>query len=218
MGGMHSVGTQFRCEFQAFRRTGFHTQPASFAFSMSISILPRAGPAIGRHLGTAVVPAADAAATWSVRSIRKLPAEIGMRDLDQRFGSLANRLAVQVGDSILGHDVADQAARGDHAGSGIERGHDPRNLSLLRSRRNRDDRLATLGPRCSAKEIDLPADAAIKLVANRIGTDLPGQIDLHRGIDGHHLVVAGDQSGVVGIGGGVKLKNGIVFDKLEQPL
>ncbi len=43
------------------------------------------------------------------------------------------------------------------------------------------------------------------------------RVDLHRGIDGHHVVVTGDQAGIVGIGRGMKLEDGIVVDKLEQP-
>ena len=70
----------------------------------------------------------------------------------------------------------------------------------------------------SAQEIHLPADSAIELVADRVGADLPGQIDLHCGVDRHHIVIAGDESGIVGVGRGMKLEDGIVVDKLKQAL
>ena len=45
----------------------------------------------------------------------KLVTELGMRDLDQRLGSLADRLAVQVRDAVFGHDVVHESARCHHA-------------------------------------------------------------------------------------------------------
>ena len=89
-------------------------------------------------------------------------------------------------------------------------------VPLFRGRRNRDDRLAAFGARRAAQEIHLPADAAVELVADGVGADLPGEIDLQRGIDGDHVVVAGDASGIVDIGGGVKFEDGIVVDKVKQ--
>ena len=69
-----------------------------------------------------------------------------------------------------------------------------------------------------AQEIDLPADAAVELVADRIGADLSGQIDLQRGIDRDHVVVARDQPGIVGVGRGMEFEDRIVVDEVEQVL
>src|SRR5579862_4000050 len=89
----------------------------------------------------------------------ELFAELGMRDLNQRLGPLANGLAVQVSDSIFGHNIADESSRSDHSCAGIERWHNPRNRSLLRGRRDRNDGFAAFRPRCATQEIHLAADA-----------------------------------------------------------
>src|SRR5690606_13134385 len=48
----------------------------------------------------------------------KLLAEVGMRDVDQRLRPLADRLAVQVRDPVLRHDVVYVVARRHHACAG----------------------------------------------------------------------------------------------------
>ena len=67
-----------------------------------------------------------------------------------------------------------------------------------------------------AQKVHLPADAAVEEVADGIGTDLAGEIDLQRRVDRHHVVVAGDQCGVIGIGRGMELENRIVVHEIEQ--
>ena len=89
-------------------------------------------------------------------------------------------------------------------------------VSVLRGRRDRDDGLAALGTRCAAQKIHLPANAAVELVADRIRADLPGKIDLQRRIDGDHVVVAGDQAGIVDIGGRMEFEDRIVVDEIEN--
>ena len=82
----------------------------------------------------------------------------------------------------------------------------------------RDDRLAAFGARCAAQEVHLPADAAIELRADRVGANLPGQIDLQGRVDGHHVVVAGNQYGIVGVGRRMEFEDRVVVDEVEQIL
>ena len=56
--------------------------------------------------------------------VQQLGAEVGMGDGDQRHGSLAHRLAVQVGHAVFGHHVMDVAARRHDAGPQLNEGHD----------------------------------------------------------------------------------------------
>src|SRR5579864_8909262 len=135
---MHSVGTQFGGEFQAFRRAGYNTKSASFAL---LNINRDIAECWTRHSFT-LVSSPGRCSLHRLRMLQpfgllavlvKLGAEIGMRNLDEGFGPLANRLPVQVSNAVLGHDVTDQAARGDDTSSRIERGHDPRNGALFRS-------------------------------------------------------------------------------------
>src|SRR5579864_382886 len=117
---VNSVGTQFGSEFQTFRRTGLNTEPASLAL-LNIDrdtaacwachiFLPRDC----RLCGLRMLQPFGLLAVFV-----KLGAEIGMGDLNQRLGPLSNRLAVQICNSVFRHDVAHQAARGDHSRSRI---------------------------------------------------------------------------------------------------
>src|SRR5579863_1452399 len=95
---MHSVGTQFRSKLQAFWRAGLDAQPASFAlFDINRDIAARlASHAFlsprNRRLGHLRMLQPLGLFAISVQPL----AEVRMRDLDQRLGPLANRLAVQV--------------------------------------------------------------------------------------------------------------------------
>src|SRR5271157_4718884 len=66
----------------------------------------------------------------AAREILELGAEFRIGYLDERFDALAEGLAVQIGDAVLGDDVVDVAARGDHAGAGLELRNDARDGTL----------------------------------------------------------------------------------------
>ena len=51
-----------------------------------------------------------------------------MCNRNQRFRALTDGAAVEIGDTELGNDVVDGTAGGNHAGAGIQHGHDARNL------------------------------------------------------------------------------------------
>ncbi len=72
--------------------------------------------------------------------LRQLGAEIRVGDGYQRFRSLPEVLAMEVHDAVLRGDVVDVTPRGDDSGALLQRGDDARQRSLLRRRRQRDDR------------------------------------------------------------------------------
>ena len=54
--------------------------------------------------------------------------------------------------------------------------------------------------------------------ADALGCDLPGDIDLHRGVDGIYIVVLRDDVGIVGVREFTRLAEGIVVQKITHPL
>ena len=68
-----------------------------------------------------------------------------MSDFDQRLRPFADRLAMQIGDTEFGDDVAHQAARSDHAGARAQHGHDAGDRAVFGGRGDGDDRLAAFG-------------------------------------------------------------------------
>ena len=55
----------------------------------------------------------------------ELGAVVGVGDVDQGAGALAQVLAVEIGDAVLGDDIVDVGARGDDAGAQAQIGRDP---------------------------------------------------------------------------------------------
>src|ERR1035437_307263 len=154
----------------------------------------------------------------AAREILEIGAELRVGYLDERFDTLAQGLAVQVGDAVLGDDVVDVAARGDHAGAGLELRNDARDRTVPGGGRQGDNRQPTLGAGGAAQKIPLPADAAVGSAAHGVRADLPGEVHFDGRVDGHHAVVLGDHERVVAIGGGVELEDGVIVDKIEQCL
>ena len=66
---------------------------------------------------------------------------------------------------------------------GLQRGDDARHRAVRGRRRQRDDRLAARRERRAADEVHLPADAGVDAVADRVGADLAGEVDLERRVD-----------------------------------
>src|SRR5687767_12101379 len=141
----------------------------------------------------------EAAAEALVRGALQLLAVVGARDGDERARALAQVLAVEVGDAVLGDDVVDVRARGDDARALLEVGDDAR-LAARGRRGERDDGLAALGERRAADEVHLAADARELPRADGVGADLTRQVNLDGRVDGRHLRVAADDRRVVDVG------------------
>ena len=112
----------------------------------------------------------------------------------------------------------DIGARGHHAAAGIEHGNNAGNTSVAGGRGQSDHRLAELGASRATNEIHLPAKAAIKALAHRIGAHLPREVDLHRRIDGDHVIVPCNHERIVHIAVRTKLKHRVFVDELVKPL
>ena len=66
------------------------------------------------------------------------------------------------------------------------------------------------------EKIYLPAHPAILGCANRLGTDLPGQIHLQGAIDGHHMVKLTNDLDIVGVADRTQLNHGIIIQKVHE--
>lgn len=94
-------------------------------------------------------------------------------------------LAQQVGDTELGDHVVYIGAVGDDPGAGFQHGDDAG--KVLGGRRKRDDRLAVFRRRCPTDEVHLASETGVDPGPDRIGADLPGEVDLDGRIDGDQL-------------------------------
>ena len=84
-------------------------------------------------------------------------------------------------------------------------------------RRQGDDRPALGREAGSADEVHLAPDPAVQPVADRVGDDLAGQVDLDRGVDGDHPAERADDVGVVGEVDRSHLDHRVVVDEVVQP-
>src|SRR5207302_10163434 len=66
------------------------------------------------------------------------------------------------------------------------------------------------------EKIYLPAHPAMLGCANRLGTDLPGQIYLQGAIDGHHMVKLTNVLDIVGVADRTQLNHGLIIQKVHQ--
>ena len=75
---------------------------------------------------------------------------------------------------------------------------------------------ALRGERRAAHEVHLAADARVERVADRVGDDLAGQVDLDRGVDRDHPAERADDVGVVREVDRPHLDHRVVVDELVQ--
>ena len=121
---------------------------------------------------------------------------VGMGNVDDGARSLTQRLSVEIGDSVLRHDVADVRTR-RHDTRSLTEESDDLALALLRRGRHGDDGLSALGARGSVDEVDLSAEAGEDLGADGVAHDLTGDIDLDGRVHRDHLRHLRDHEGVV---------------------
>src|SRR5208337_1419625 len=67
-----------------------------------------------------------------------------------------------------------------------------------------------------ANEVHLPSNPAVEAGSDRVRANLAGQVDLQGRVNRYHVVVAGNECGIVGIRRWMKLENRIVVDEVEQ--
>ena len=102
----------------------------------------------------------------------QLVAKLGMSDLDERLGALAYGAPMQIGHTVFRDNVMHIPASGQHAGAMSQAGHDSRDGFALGGRRQCDDRLAVLGARRAADEVQLSAESAVETWPNGLGANL----------------------------------------------
>ena len=92
----------------------------------------------------------------------QLFAEIGMRNGDQRLGTLPGRKSLQIDHSILGNNIVRAGARVGADGAGGKRGNDTALYAAVFAGdggRHADEALAALGKIRAQQEIELTARA-----------------------------------------------------------
>ncbi|OPZ59249.1 MAG: hypothetical protein BWY87_01098 [Deltaproteobacteria bacterium ADurb.Bin510] len=124
---------------------------------------------------------------------------------------------MHVGRAVLGHHVVDVAAGDHHARAALQVRHDSRLLAVIGHGRQHHDRLAAPAHGRAAHEIDLAADAAVETEAQRIRTDLAGEVHGQGRVDRHELVVLGDHEGIVGVAAGMEFEERVVVDIVVEP-
>src|SRR5574341_1642273 len=131
-----------------------------------------------------------------------------VRDFDELLRALANGLAIQVGYAVLGYHIADVVTGGHHTCALFQHAGNARDECAILHRRRAgqgDNWYAVLGPRGAIDEIKLAADATIKLGADAVGTDLPGEVHFDGRIDRDHTFILRDHEWVVDIFSAVQL-------------
>ena len=139
-----------------------------------------------------------------------------MRDLDEQSRPLGERAAVEVDGTELRHDPVDVAPRRHDPGPGRQLRHDPRHRAPLRRRGQRDDRLALAAHRGAADEVHLAADARMDPVPERVGTHLPGEVDLEGRVDRDHPIDLADRQRVVRAVARMELHERVVVHEVED--
>ena len=109
----------------------------------------------------------------------ELLAMLGMRDVHQRDGALAERAPEQVGGAVLGDDVVDLGAGNGHRLARAEREADG-GAAVGPGGREADDGLPAGRADGAAVEVGLGGDAAVVDAVAGVRADLPGQVDGER--------------------------------------
>src|SRR5215467_265458 len=122
---------------------------------------------------------------------------------------------MQVGYAIFCDHIANQPSRCNYACAGAENRNDSRDPATLCCGRNGDNRFPSCGSRRAAKKIDLSADTTVKLIADRIRTNLSSEINLQCGVYRYHIVIACNQSRIVGVCCRMELKYRVVIHELK---
>ena len=130
----------------------------------------------------------------------ELLAEVGMRDADERLGTLPGGKTLEVDHAVLGDDVVRAGARVGADGAGRQRGNDAaldRAVLAGDGRGHADEALAALGEVSAHGKVELAARAGDVLDAGGLGIHLTEQIAVDGVVDGDEVVDHRDDVHVV---------------------
>src|SRR6202012_1749110 len=100
------------------------------------------------------------------------------------------------GDTVLGDDDADAVPRDGDLDAGRVLGHDRRQPAAGGGGERQDPQAAGRQVR-ALEEVGAAPDPGHAAPADRVGDDLPGQVDGGGGVNGHELVGLAQEHGVV---------------------
>ena len=139
----------------------------------------------------------------------------GVGDGGEQTGALGERLPEEVDGAVFGDNPVDDGTRGDDARAFGQCRHDLAHALAGDGGHGHDGDAAFAGG-SAEHEVELPAGAAEHLGADGIGADLPGEVDLDGGVEGHHLGISGDDGRIVGVGHVIDVYGGVVIDKVVE--
>ena len=136
-----------------------------------------------------------------------------MGNINQSSSSLAERLSIQISNTVLRHNKSHMGTGGHNSSSLAKHSHDLA-LASLGGGGHGDDGLSALRAGGSVDEIHLSSEAREDLRADGVTDHLTGDIDLDGGVDGDHLGHLGDHEGIVGEGDVADENGGVVVHEL----
>ena len=122
-----------------------------------------------------------------------------MRDLDELSGALAQGLALQLGNAVLGHHIVHIVAAGGHGRALINERNDLRDGALGGGAGHGHNGAPAPAHIGAADKVYLPAHAADLPQTHAGGNHLAHQVHLHAGIDGNKVIVLADDTGIIDI-------------------
>ena len=137
---------------------------------------------------------------------------------DEVVDTLTDGTAAHGGHAVLGDDIVDVvAAEGDH-GAGGELGVDGGHVAVLGVGHglDGDDVAAALGVEGADGGVALAAGTGVVEGADGLGGALAEQVHVEGGVHGHHVVILGDDTGVVDVAAGHETHAGVLVQEVVQ--
>ncbi len=137
-----------------------------------------------------------------------------MGDGNKRHGSLADILAVQISLAVLGDNILNIPARQGNPRSLLQQGNNARCGAVPGGGLQGENGFPPRSHGGAADKAGLAADAAVKERANGFCSSLPRQIHLECAVDGNHILMPGDEKGIVCIVDLFQLDGRMIIDEL----
>ena len=139
-----------------------------------------------------------------------------MSNGDEILNALAHGSLAEFGNAVLCHHQVRQVPRNGDNGPRVQRGDDAGESALFGGGALGEDGPAAFGMVGAPGEVCGSPGAGVLLGADGLGTDLAGQIDLEGGIDGHHVVILGDDVRIVGVAAAAEAEAGMVVHEVVE--